>query len=126
MQTVPGHKIISADSHMDLGYLPRDTFVSRAPQNWRDRVPRVVETPEGPSWVAGDVPLGPWGSVKLARKDAANEREWRMVEAGFVPEERAPADPAVRLRHQDQDGVEAEVIYGILTLQLYSKRPDRC
>ena len=46
-----------------------------------------------------------------------------MVEAGFVPEERPPADPAVRLRHQEQDGVDAEVIYGILTLQLYLKDP---
>ena len=34
---------ISADSHMDLTFLPPDTFISRVPAKFRDRAPRVVD-----------------------------------------------------------------------------------
>ena len=48
------YRPISADSHMDMGYIPADTFTARAPAEWRDRMPRVVEGgPHGPGWVAG-------------------------------------------------------------------------
>jgi len=36
-------KAMSADSHMDLIYLPPDTFTSRMASRWRDRAPQVVE-----------------------------------------------------------------------------------
>ena len=53
--------VMSADSHMDLIYLPPDTFTSRIPSTWRDRAPRVVERDGRKVWVSGDAVLGPWG-----------------------------------------------------------------
>ena len=41
---------ISADSHMDLTYMPHDTFTERVAHKWKDRVPHIVETPEGKYW----------------------------------------------------------------------------
>ena len=49
--------IISADSHLDLGWLPADTFTSRVPGPLRERAPRIVETDGGPTWVADGVVL---------------------------------------------------------------------
>ena len=33
---------MSADSHLDLVYLPKDAFLSRMDPAWGDRIPRVV------------------------------------------------------------------------------------
>ena len=42
---------ISADSHIDLNWLPHDLFVSNASQAMKDRVPYVTQGPNGPMWV---------------------------------------------------------------------------
>src|SRR5215467_12195351 len=53
-----GNKIVSADCHMDLFYLPMDTFTSRAPANLKDRVPRVVNIDGKPTWVGDGAVMG--------------------------------------------------------------------
>lgn len=122
------YRPISADSHMDMGYIPADTFTARAPAEWRDRMPRVVEGgPNGPVWVAGkdgEYKMGAWGihgqpglQVRIrAGETPASLRLKAMVEAGFMPDERRPSDPVRRLEDQEKDGVDAEVMYGIFTL----------
>lgn len=45
------YRIISADDHIDMQWLPRDLWRKRVPQSWRDRAPKVVETADGPYWV---------------------------------------------------------------------------
>lgn len=40
-------QVMSADSRMDLIYLPPDTFTSRMGAKWADRAPRVVERDGG-------------------------------------------------------------------------------
>src|SRR5213594_3172187 len=54
-------RVMSADSHMDLIYLPPDTFTARMPSTWRDRAPQVVERDGRKVWVSGNAVLGPWG-----------------------------------------------------------------
>ena len=60
---------ISADSHVDLGYLPWDLFTSQAPPRYADRVPRVESCSTGrhPSnsvitWWAGPLTLSAVGT----------------------------------------------------------------
>lgn len=48
------YRIISADDHIDMQWLPRDLWQERVPAQWRGRAPRVVETADGPCWVCGD------------------------------------------------------------------------
>src|SRR2546428_10931794 len=54
-------RVMSADSHMDLIYLPPDTFTSRMAATWGGTVPRVVERDGRKWWGPGDAGLGPYG-----------------------------------------------------------------
>ncbi len=108
---------ISADSHMDLVYMPHDAFTGRVSQKWKDRVPHVVDSDEGKIWV------GDQDQRKLARVGyygpglTAGKRGAILVEEGFASgEKRSPADPELRRLDQERDGVVAEVMYGILGL----------
>ena len=112
------HGIISADCHMDLMFVPEDTFTARAPAGWRDRMPRIVESDDGFSWVAGErgeLRLGTWASQ--GSRVWSGVRGAHMREAGYTPEDRRPANPEKRLADLERDGVDAEVIYGIFQLQ---------
>src|SRR4026207_1793646 len=55
------YRIISADDHIDMQWLPRDLWQKRVPGAWRERAPRVIETDAGPYWVCGDERWDPWG-----------------------------------------------------------------
>lgn len=52
---------VSADSHMDLTFLPPDTLISRVPAKSRDRAPRVVGRDGAKYWMSGDDDLGRYG-----------------------------------------------------------------
>src|SRR5438034_9716828 len=54
-------RVMSADSHMDLVYLPPDTFTSRMDPKWGDAAPHVVERDGRKWWVSRDGVLGPYG-----------------------------------------------------------------
>lgn len=107
------YNVISADCHMDAEYLPRDTFISRVPEGCRDVVPHVVETSEGPRWMAGAIRYRFWGPKGL-RGSMDTPRGLAMRAAGFDPQDMRPSTPAFRLEDQERDGVDAEVIYGPL------------
>ena len=46
------YRIISADCHIDMTWMPGTLWVDNAPAKWRDQVPQVRETPDGPRWYA--------------------------------------------------------------------------
>ncbi|MBI4634757.1 MAG: amidohydrolase family protein [Candidatus Rokubacteria bacterium] len=104
--------VMSADSHMDLIYLPPDTFVSRVAPRWRDLAPRVVERDGRHVWVSGDDVLAPHGVYGPGV--TGGKRGRILAEAGFASGQTRPADPGLRREDQARDGVEAEVIYGII------------
>ena len=119
-----GYDIISADTHMDLRWLPPDLFVSRAPDSLRPHMPRVEALDRGDYWFVQGREFCAVGS------DSAGVREGhaytpgeslhmdRMAEVGFFDGVAQgiyhPVDPALRVKDQDIDGIDAEVIYGIL------------
>ena len=45
------YRCISADGHIDLLWLPHDLFVSNASRAMKERMPYVVEAPDGARWV---------------------------------------------------------------------------
>ncbi|MGH7310305.1 MAG: hypothetical protein ACREK6_16600, partial [Candidatus Rokuibacteriota bacterium] len=47
---------ISADCHIDLPWLPPDLFTSNASPALKDRMPYVVDGPEGPHWTTKSIP----------------------------------------------------------------------
>ena len=113
---------ISADCHLDLCWLPPDLFTSRTSAAMRDRMPYVTEGPKGPMWVTKK-----GGNFGLANGMGSAGREYvpgqihrsdRMASTGLYEDGkrgiRRLSDPELRLKDQDRDGVQAEVLDGIL------------
>ena len=116
------YELISSDSHIDLRWMPHDVFVSNAPSRWRDQVPHVRETEHGKRWFAGGMDLveledvGNFASVASIESPprGTSHRVDRMHDAGFFDGRLHSSTPDLRLKDQDLDGVDAEVIYPIL------------
>jgi predicted TIM-barrel fold metal-dependent hydrolase len=103
-------KVISADGHLDLFFLPPDTFTARTSAPLKDKVPKVVNIDGIPSWVGDGAVMGTYRGW-MGRGELTGYRGRRMMEAGWEPTH--PSDPKLRVKDLDIDGVEAEVIYGI-------------
>ena len=97
--------LISADDHLDIHAMPIDVWSTRLPQAWRDRGPRVEETPDGPWWVCDGQRISPSGR-KEKGYIAAHDHGFR------------PGQPQTRLEDLDRDGVRATVVYGPTCTQL--------
>src|SRR2546429_5431291 len=105
-------RIISADDHIDLQWLPKDLWQKRVPPAWRDRAPKVVETPEGPYWVCGNDRWDPWGGRKGAA-GAQGGRRTALEKGGVLePGVLRPTTTELRLTDMDRDGIDATVMYG--------------
>src|SRR5438034_4391746 len=106
-------RVMSADSHMDLVYLPPDTCASRMDPRWGDAARDVVERDGRKWWVSRDAVLGPYGVYGPGV--TGGKRGRILAEAGFATgKQTRPSHPIERREDQARDGVEAEVIYGII------------
>ena len=116
------YEMISADCHLDLCWLPTDLFVTRAAADMRDRMPHVIEGPKGTMWTtkkgANLGLVNGMGSAGREYVPGRIHRADRMAETGLYDDGRKGirrlSDPDLRLKDQDRDGVQAEVLYGIL------------
>lgn len=120
------YSCISADCHIDLSWLPYDLFTSNASAAMKDRMPHVVQEAEGPRWITREGPLGfangkgGTGAMAIGRKyvAGAEHRPDRMAAAGLFSDGLEgvfrPTTPELRIRDQDPDGIQAEVLYGLL------------
>jgi len=113
---------ISADCHIDLPMLAPDLFTSNAQAALKERMPYVTDGPDGPYWTCkngGSFGLlngvGPSGQKLVPGQ---NQRVDVMAATGFYEDgkkgHRHPTNPALRAKDMDRDGVQAEVIFGIL------------
>ena len=118
------YSVISGDGHIDLVWLPEDLFVSEAPARLKERMPKVVETKEGRVWVADGARLGWVAAAGLTTGShepytpGLSHRLDRMEEMAFFSDAQQgrfrPTTPELRIMDQKMDGIQAEVIYGIL------------
>ena len=115
-------EVISADSHIDLIWLPPDLFTDNAPAAMKDRMPYVTKGPIGPIWVSnngGQFGLqNGMGSAGREYVPGVIHRSDRMAEQGLYEDGkngiRRLTEPELRIKDQDLDGVVGEVLYGIL------------
>ena len=116
------YKRISADCHLDMPWMPPTLFTSEASRELKDRMPYVEDGPDGPRWVTKKGAyfgllngVGP-GGAKLV--PGQNHRVDIMAETGMFADGKQgiqrPSDPHLRLKEMERDGVDAEVIFGIL------------
>ena len=116
------YEVISADCHIDLPWLPEDLFTSEARAEFKERMPYVAETEEGRYWVSrSGARFGlrnGMGSAGRRYVPGQIHRSDRMAEQGLYRDGergiRRLTDPDLRLADQDLDGVQGEVLYGIL------------
>jgi len=113
---------ISADSHIDMPWMPNDLFTSNASAALKDRMPYVADGPDGPYWTCKNgmsfglvCGVGPGGAKYVPGQ---NYRVEKMHAAGLYDDakkgQRRVIDPHLRVKDQDLDGVDAEVLFGIL------------
>lgn len=113
---------ISADCHIDLPWLPEDLFTANASAALKERMPYVTDGPDGPHWTSKKgysyglvCGVGPAGAKLVPGQ---NHRVDRMAEAGLFADAkrgiRRVTDPHLRVKDAELDGVDAEVIFGIL------------
>lgn len=103
--------VLSADSHV---VEPRDLWLKRMDNKWRDKAPRIEALDESGDYIVIDGmrprPLafqGAMADMKLKGMEITGPKGYRYEEhmrPGF-------ADPVERLKDQDIDGVSGEVIY---------------
>src|SRR5688572_6730648 len=113
---------ISADCHLDLPWMPPDLFTSNATPGMKDRMPYVAEGPDGPYWTCKNGTsfglvngVGPAGHKFVP---GTHHRVDVMASTGLYADGqkgiRRVSDPVLRAKDMDRDGVQAEVMYGIL------------
>ncbi|MCY4004495.1 MAG: amidohydrolase family protein [Rhodospirillales bacterium] len=116
-------KVVSADCHIDLIWLPPDLFTAMAPKRLRDRMPYVDRDERGRSvWVSkGGAYFGLVNGMGSAGREYVPgeiHRSDRMAAQGLYEDGqrgvRRLTDPELRVRDQELDGVRGEVLYGIL------------
>ena len=113
---------ISADCHVDLPWLPPDLFTSNSAAAMKDRMPYVTDGPKGPVWVTRKGAtfglMNGMGSAGREYVPGQIHRSDRMASTGLYEDGkrgiRRLTDPELRLKDQERDGVQAEVLYGIL------------
>lgn len=98
------YRAISADSHLEIS---PDRWTKRVAARYRDRAPRLVKLAHGGDGVVVENrPLYVLGLAVTGRP----YQEHRLY-GGTYEENYGSGSPAQRLREQDQDGVDAEVLY---------------
>ena len=102
-------RVIDADTHMTERH---DLFTSRAPKQYVDRVPRVVDVDGKPWWVVDDdVRLGPARGGGVVDHDGNKFPFEECKLNGIDWVHPAAWDPKVRLELMDECGIYAQVLY---------------
>jgi predicted TIM-barrel fold metal-dependent hydrolase len=115
-------RCISGDSHIDMGWLPPQLFVANASSQFRDRMPYVEDTPKGPRWTTrGGLHLGfacGLGASGRPYEPGKHDRADKMAAEGLFADGmqgvRRISEPDLRVKDQLRDGVDGEILYGIL------------
>lgn len=112
------YTVISGDSHLDLN---PDVWRHRVPKKWGDRSAKRVKMPNGADAVQvdGGTPetIGVTRSVGIAHAELAKQVPMFENSAGTGP-------PEQRLREQDEDGVEAEILFSQIHPVLRGTKDD--
>src|SRR5439155_20738328 len=123
---------ISAYIHIDLSQQPPNLITSNASAALRDLMPYVTDSPKGKMWVSKNGGFfglaGGMGSAGREYVPGQIHRSDRMASTGLYEDGKKGiyrlSDPELRLKDQDRDGVQAEVLYGILGSTTRIKDPE--
>ncbi len=108
-------RVVSADSHM---MEPAELWTQRLDARFRDHAPHVVKSDHGYLFTAPGVsPFPVAGGFGLGRSGRNLGDHFRN--SGHEAARASGWDPVERLKEQDIDGIEAEVLYTTLGMSLF-------
>jgi predicted TIM-barrel fold metal-dependent hydrolase len=121
-------RLISADDHIDLGYLPRDLWTSRFPTALKESAPRVVDRGGGDEhWICEGRSWGEWrGGNWFSR--LKGKRVVTALDRGGVAHDGMlrPTTPELRIADMDREHVEFAVNFPpILQMKAADRRVAR-
>jgi len=101
------YKVISGDGHVET---PPESWVKYMPEEHRDRAPRLIRLPKGgEAWLIEGQPLIPNGQNITGRGPVKTSGGSYYKADGSAAE--GAGDARQRLREQDLDGIDAEVLF---------------
>ena len=108
-------KLVSADSHV---LEPPDMWLKRIDRRYLDRAPRIVHEQDSDYFVCASsempkVGIGTSSSAEKKAEEISMAERWESVLRGGY-------DPFARLKDQERDGVEAEILYTTFGLFLFA------
>ena len=114
-------KVISADSHMTE---PAELWSERLDQKFRERAPRIIRSENRGNFifVAPDIAPFPVAGGFAAGRSGEELKEFMRranKDEGYKAARPSGWDPAERIKDQDVDGVQAEVLYTTLGMPLF-------
>jgi predicted TIM-barrel fold metal-dependent hydrolase len=112
------YSLISADSHVSE---PPDLWVTRCKEKYRDRAPRLSVNPpglEGAYFLYEGYAPHPIGIGLGAGKSPEELKEF-LTKATYADARPGGWDPAERLKDNEADGVEADVLYTTLGFRIF-------
>jgi len=103
------HKInvIDADSHINS---PPDLWQKRVAAKYRDRAPKMVDMGGYDGWSIEGRPPTPLLALSFAVNKTPAELAQRTIR--FADQDPGCSDPVARLKALDQDGIDAQALYG--------------
>jgi predicted TIM-barrel fold metal-dependent hydrolase len=101
------YQVVSADGHLEV---PPDGWLAHVPDEHRERAPRLVPLRSGgEGWIVEGMPMIHNG------QNVAAGRPLKVLGGSYWDPDGSPVpgtgDGAQRLREQDQDGIDAEILF---------------
>src|SRR5688572_18046439 len=126
------YRTVSADGHIDTTFCPPDLWSAQAPRKWKRQVPRVEERDDGLHWLIDGKDVGMWNGVAPAFRKYEKGRILRVDKLhamGFYDGHSTGAlpratSPELRLADMDRDGLDAEIVYGLLGIGVQIRDGD--
>ena len=109
-------RVISADSHM---MEPADLWQQRLDNKFRDQAPKVVENPKKPGFIFVADGIDPFPVAGGFGAGRSGEELKDHMDKGYEAARPSGWDPVERIKDQEIDGVEAEVLYTTLGMPLF-------
>lgn len=109
-------RVVSADSHM---MEPADLWQTRLDNKYRDRAPKVVQNPKKPGLIFVAEGIDPFPVAGGFGAGRSGEELKDHLSKGYEAARPSGWDPVERIKDQEIDGVEAEVLYTTLGMPLF-------
>ena len=100
--------IIDVDTHLTE---PRDLWSARAPVDYAERVPRVVDHQGTPTWVLDGAVLGRAGGGSVVKRDGTKWLGSDFIGKGVEDTHPAATHVGPRLKVMDELGIDAQIVY---------------